>query len=335
MIGFERAASPVGLTRSFSDPSLFASSLLGGQFDFLPVREQRFAATLSVLQVGDMVVQHADTSGHVSRGGIAPGIAVLMLNVQPTDRPARVNGAVLGAAEAVLAVGGAELTGYNPRRLRWAALSIPLQLLEELAELAAPQVRVPGEVSVLMLPPDRAARVVGALSAAGQMAQDLSTLLDIPECGAGLAMALREEIAAALTAEAEVRPRPRAVREALRIIHAAEAFMEARVARPVYTEELCVALGVSARRLHDAFRSVLGMSPHTYLKSRRLLLARRALLSRKGSPDLVKSVALGHGFWHLGHFARDYRALFCELPSETLASTGTTACRLDEFLIAG
>jgi AraC family ethanolamine operon transcriptional activator len=87
----------------------------------------------------------------------------------------------------------------------------------------------------------------------------------------------------------------------------------------VYTEDLCAALGVSARRLHDAFRAVLGMSPHAYLKSRRLLLAHRALLGRMDRPDLVKSVALAHGFWHLGHFARDYRALFGRLPSETLA----------------
>jgi AraC family ethanolamine operon transcriptional activator len=62
------------------------------------------------------------------------------------------------------------------------------------------------------------------------------------------------------------------------------------------------------------------MSPHAYLKSRRLLLVRRALLDRRDGPDLVKSVALDHGFWHLGHFARDYCALFGELPSETFAS---------------
>jgi hypothetical protein len=33
----------------------------------------------------------------------------------------------------------------------------------------------------------------------------------------------------------------------------------------------------------------------------------------------VKSIALSHGFWHLGQFAHDYRATFGEAPSETLA----------------
>ena len=320
MAGLERAASSVGLMRSFDEPDRFASALLGGQFDYLPVREEPFAATLRLLQVGDMVVQQADTSGHVARGGIDPGMAVLMVNLQTMRRPARVNGTEVAATEAVLAVGGAEIVAHNPERLSWAALALPLPLLEELAELGPPQVRVQGTLSVLMLPPDRSVRLVGALSAAGHMAQRLPAELQSPDCAAGLAMALREEVAAALTPDAEVRPYPRAVAQAIRLVQAAEAFMEARMARPVYTDELCAALGVSARRLHDAFSAVVRMSPHAYLKSRRLLLVRRALLDRQEGPDLVKSVALDHGFWHLGHFARDYRALFGELPSETLAA---------------
>jgi len=34
----------------------------------------------------------------------------------------------------------------------------------------------------------------------------------------------------------------------------------------------------------------------------------------------VKQVAYAHGFWHLGQFAHDYKRLFGESPSETLAS---------------
>jgi AraC family ethanolamine operon transcriptional activator len=316
------AKQAAALTRSFAEPDSFASALLGGEFEIMRVRGEPFAATLRVLRVGGMVVQQPTTSAHIARGGIAPGMAVLMLNLQATERPARVNGADIGGAEAVLLAGGAEVTSFNPRLLDWAAIGLPLPLLDELAELAPPQLRVRGTASVLALRPDLAARLVGALSAAGRLADDLPMLLGSPDCASNLAMALREEVAAALTADAELRPRPRAVGQALRIVAAAEAFMEADLSRPVYTEALCAALGVSPRRLHDAFRAALGMSPHTYLKARRLMLVRRALLSQEDGPDLVKSVALGHGFWHLGHFARDYRALFRELPSETLASRG-------------
>jgi len=294
-----------GLTRSFDDAGSFGSALLGGRFDCLPVRDEAFAATLRVLRVGDMLVQQATTSAPLARGGIAPGIAVLLLNLQVPRRLARVN--------------GAELTSHSPARLDWAALALPLSLLEELAELAPPRLRVQGAVSLLALRPDCAARLAGALSGSRQVLEDLPMLLDSPASATSLALSLREDVAAALTADVEFKPRPRAVGQALRILAGAEAFMEAHIDRPAYTEDLCAALGVSARRLHDAFRAAVGMSPHGYLKTRRLMLAHRALLRRQGGPHLVKSVALAHGFWHLGRFAHDDKALFGRLPSETLS----------------
>jgi hypothetical protein len=36
-----------------------------------------------------------------------------------------VNGAEVGATEAILAIGGAEITSHSPRRLDWAALMLP------------------------------------------------------------------------------------------------------------------------------------------------------------------------------------------------------------------
>ena len=48
-------------------------------------------------------------------------------------------------------------------------------------------------------------------------------------------------------------------------------------------------------------------------------MVRSLLRSREGPAPLVKSVALAHGFWHLGLFANDYRAMYGEMPSETLA----------------
>jgi hypothetical protein len=35
----------------------------------------------------------------------------------------------------------------------------------------------------------------------------------------------------------------------------------------------------------------------------------------------VKSVAMSQGFWHFGRFARDYKLLFGENPSVTLADS--------------
>ncbi len=55
-----------------------------------------------------------------------------------------------------------------------------------------------------------------------------------------------------------------------------------------------------------------------YLKQKRLEAARRTLLTAEPLTTSVTEVATQWGFFHLGRFARDYRQLFGELPSETL-----------------
>ena len=102
-------------------------------------------------------------------------------------------------------------------------------------------------------------------------------------------------------------------------MHRAEAYLFANAARPVYTEELCAALVVSQAALREAFDAAYGVSPHRFLKLRRMSMVRATLLLGLGHRRSVKAAALSHGFWHLGQFAHDYRAVFGEAPSETLA----------------
>jgi AraC family ethanolamine operon transcriptional activator len=181
-----------------------------------------------------------------------------------------------------------------------------------------------GALGVLGLAPAASARLAGALAAAARMADEAPAALALPGCAAGLAQSLRELAASSLTADIRHAPPRRATREAVRVLHAAEDFLHAHLDRPLYRDEVCAALGVSRRKLHDAFAATVGMSPPAYLKLRRLALARRALRQGGGGPMLVKSVALSHGFWHFGYFAKDYRGLFGETPSETLQGRGAT-----------
>jgi len=58
------------------------------------------------------------------------------------------------------------------------------------------------------------------------------------------------------------------------------------------------------------------LSAAKYLRLRRPWLVRKQLLADAAS---VKVAALTYGFWHLSDFFGSYRALFGELPSETLA----------------
>jgi len=134
---------------------------------------------------------------------------------------------------------------------------------------------------------------------------------------------LREHLLLAVAATAEVIPGTdpslHARRRTLHIVRRAQAYLDAQLGQGLIPTvvEMYTAAGVSERTLQCAFRDQLGLSPSAYLRLRRLNGVRAELLTP--TPDTtVTSVATHWGFLHLGRFARAYRALFGETPSETL-----------------
>ncbi len=108
----------------------------------------------------------------------------------------------------------------------------------------------------------------------------------------------------------------RLVRDAREFIDAA--LQEGRVPSVV---DICAWCGVSVRTLRYSFHRELQLSPLAYLRILRLNRVRSALLTAGAPEDTVTQAATAWGFFHLGRFARDYRRLFGESPSETCLKT--------------
>ena len=89
-----------------------------------------------------------------------------------------------------------------------------------------------------------------------------------------------------------------------------------RLRTPLTVVEVCSATGIGRRTLEMSFRRYLGISPKRFIKQMRYALCREELLTQRW--PTVSSVAGAWGFWHMGQFAADYRALFGESPRETL-----------------
>lgn len=81
-------------------------------------------------------------------------------------------------------------------------------------------------------------------------------------------------------------------------------------------ERLCAALHVTRRTLQNCFQDSLGISPASYLRLVRLNAVRRDLRDANAQ-QTIGDVAARWGFWHMGHFSHDYKALFGETPSHT------------------
>lgn len=86
---------------------------------------------------------------------------------------------------------------------------------------------------------------------------------------------------------------------------------------PLSVADLCTHLHVTRRTLQNCFQDVLGMSPATYLRTVRLNAVRRALREEAPHASTIADTAARWGFWHMGHFSQDYKALFGETPSQT------------------
>jgi len=100
------------------------------------------------------------------------------------------------------------------------------------------------------------------------------------------------------------------------IVRRAESYMTENAATTLSIPDVAAALGVSVRSLQEGFRQWRNTTPNEFLRQTRLRLVREELLHSDEITD-VTSVALRHGFTHLGRFSGYYHAAFGELPRVT------------------
>ena len=102
------------------------------------------------------------------------------------------------------------------------------------------------------------------------------------------------------------------------VVMTARALVSHPMNHAMTVDDLCAELHVTRRTLHNHFQRVVGESPADFLKAVRLNACRRRLRESDARTVSVQEVAAHWGFFHMGHFSADYKAMFGELPSQTL-----------------
>ncbi|MGE0723393.1 MAG: helix-turn-helix domain-containing protein [Alphaproteobacteria bacterium] len=312
----------VAISRHFDDPEAVKEAVRGANVEFVPLSRGRYEADLTMVLLNGFRLQRSTMPPNRARGIAEPSTVTLLVSLGPRAAPL-VNGMALGDGQLAVLRAGQEFDGIARDGLAWSSLTLDETVAEDLAErwqLPTTLARASAVLATDRLAMDRLRRAMAAITDLGD---ELPVVVGNPAVCAALGDALMDNLGSLRFGDASA-PARRVTRDVTRIVAAAEDFLAASGSRPIYLGELCRALGVSERKLHGAFAIACGVSPHAYLKYRRLLMVRRVLRAGGGSAGLVKSAALAHGFWHLGNFARDYRAYFGEGPSETLrAGQGT------------
>lgn len=216
--------------------------------------------------------------------------------------------------ECVLEVGRDwELTTRGPAQVF--SIAVDLALLEAVeAKLAGGQPSSPRDVNrVLRMPPDSEAGE--RIRSAVRCALDSRALL--PRAQRALDDELLNTAVRIRRSGAEASSRAESWSRRRRAVRAVEEYLDAHEREVPSLADLCAVAGVSERTLEYAFLEQLDTTPARYLRLRRLNRVRGELLRADPGAVRVTEVAMRWGFWELGRFARDYRRLFGELPSQT------------------
>ena len=286
----------------------------GGDVRYAQLGPGRLRGRYVGIQAPGLRIGVEDWSLGILRFGHAPlGCVTFLIPVGHGGSP-RIQRRPVGAGDVVIRFGGEELDYRSAGPARLVTVSLDRTALD--AHVRALLGRRLGEL-----------RLQGRLNGLRADDRALQSLCrDIALRGAAspqvlgdpaFARRLERRILGLLLAGFETACLPSAPRRGRALARRAEAWLRQTLAEPPTIAALCGALHVSPRTLHEAFREHLGTTPKAYLKVLRLNAARHDLL-HGGPGKRVTDAALDWGFLHFGWFARDYRRLFGETPSQTL-----------------
>ncbi|UPY35857.1 helix-turn-helix domain-containing protein [Sediminicoccus sp. KRV36] len=294
------------LTEALGDADLRFVPLVGGPCD----------ARITRIRMERIHIQRAVIPPHISFGAVHADRTALLITLGTPGAPI-LNGHEIDRSGLMLLGAGMEIHSVCRQQESWATMSFAAEGFSDLMDECGASSLGFGLGRMLDLPAPGLAALAETLSTATDFVERVPGIISSCDFDAILTDTLRDILHGLLGRGVERDAPERLTHDRLRVVKAADAFMRSHIGAPIYTTDLCSALGVSPRLLRKAFEAACGVSPHAYLKMRRLHLVRRELCDPARGARMVKSVALAHGFWHMGNFARDYCALFGELPHQT------------------
>lgn len=214
-----------------------------------------------------------------------------------------------------------EFTLTTPENFDVVAAAIPeATLLEAMQPYSSAELDelFPKSPSVLVTAPGQLDELRSCLLSIFDPGSFEPELLAYPQVQKAMSSAIIGHLAEVLGSAARAPLPSRSFKGRCQVVREATDYALAHTTEPITVAELCQKLNISRRMLNYCFQEVLDTNPVQYLRTLRLNGVRRDLREGAGTPQAIRDIAGKWGFWHLSRFAGEYRALFGELPSDTL-----------------
>lgn len=305
-------------TYSFDDPLQYGPAIRAAEIEMHPTHAGTYRSSLVQCNLDSVWMQHmTEHNARVCHGAVIPTRTIIEF-LTDGDQPA-IRHSGLEVTPGMVVVNDPSHThrrSFGP--CRFGTMSLANGQLARLAlSILGRELGGPTPARAFRPSAENMAGLLRLHAAATDLALTAPETLAHPEVARGLEQGLARAMVHCLADEDGEGQQTADLRHSAVVSRLDEVLSE-NPERPLYLAEICASTGISERTMRAWCHDHLGMGPLRYLWLRRMHLARAALLRETPPMASVTQVACAHGFWELGRFAVQYRALFGERPSETL-----------------
>jgi AraC-like DNA-binding protein len=306
-------------TVGFTDPFAFQAALRAAEVQLCVTGKGDYRAELTQIDLNRLWMQRArEDLPRIYHVAISPKRAVIAFLADANQAVSHYCGMEMLPANIVVHGLGSTSHHRTGSSCHWGAMSLTHDDLAAAGyALAGRDLTAPSHLHLARPSPALLSRLLNLHAAAEQLAKTGPNILAHPEVARALEKTLVHAMIMCLTESTSVEMRTGGRHHAA-VITRFEELLEARLHEPLYLADICEATGAAERTLRACCNEHLGVGPVRYLWLRRMHLAHRALVLAHPKTETVTEIATGHGFWELGRFSVEYRALFGEAPSASL-----------------
>ena len=304
--------------RSYSDADVYRKALRTATAEMTVTGQGKFAAQTTFVQLDDVrVLRFHDNLPRIVHADLPPGRAIMSFRTGPGPD-------LLWNGTPLLPT---KILWYSPQEsgfqrsdgaAQWGSVSMSLERMsDDMSTLAGCDLTAPRQTRSLSVSPAAMQQLQQLHASCSRLANAVPELLANPEVARGIEQSMMTALARAIASARDDDLRAAGHHRAT-VMQRFQAMVEANPDRALYMSEVSAAIGVSGRMLRHCSKEHLGMGANQYLTLRRMNMVHRALARNVLSTFTVTEAAMSFGFWELGRFAVGYKALFGEMPSQTL-----------------
>lgn len=311
---------PFYSSQSFDDCEVYTETIKAWDLDFIQLGSGNFTATRCAFGDDELQVREVSYSRLLYQRGALPSKGFTFAVHHWHTAPTTWRGVDFSSGRMMVSHGNKEYESLSQPNCHPITVTISETLLAEVADaigLPEPQKCIP-ENEILRCNSETISEIQQLVKGLMTLVKHISSSNPVTFIPYDKKRELASCLLKAVASSRNIELKKRQYHERKVTVDRLLEFIENDLTTPRSINELCGVAEVSERTLRNLFYEQFTLSPNQFQKRLRMKAVRSRLRTTCYSYGVIGDIANTCGFWHMGEFAKDYRAIFGELPSETI-----------------